>query len=149
MSMYLTVESNLIWVIVFIPLSLHSWYILTSTQTGNNHNTNGGQLCHPTSSLPCLYEARTMLGSSTSSTVSMSSFPVCRICRTSWVSLARRASKNFCFSCLTASCLGLNSSMNSLKEGSRTAKPAGSDTNVLHTAWRRLEMKTQMVIMKE
>ena len=89
-----------------------------------------------------------MLGSSTSSTVSTSSFPVCRISRTSWALSACRASRNCCFSCLTASCLGLNSSMSSLKERPRSKPAVRSDTNVLHTAWRRLEIKAQMLKMK-
>lgn len=94
-----------------------------------------------------------MLGSSTSSTVSMSKLLVWRILRTSWALLAFKASRKHCFNCLTASCLGLSSSMNTPREGPcssyGTAKPVTSDTNALHTACRRLEKNTQMVIMKE
>lgn len=94
-----------------------------------------------------------MLGSLTSNTASMSRLPVWRMWRTSWALLACRALRKRSFSFLTASCLGLGSSMTFPREGPcsmyGTAKPAGSDTNTLHTAWRRLEKNPQMVIMKD
>lgn len=94
-----------------------------------------------------------MLGSSTSSTVSMSRLLVWRICRTSSALLACKAFRKRCFSCLTASFLGLNSSMLALREPLcsmyGTAKPASSDTNALHAAHRTIEKKAQMVIVKE
>lgn len=84
-----------------------------------------------------------MLGSSTSITVSISSFVMCRMRMTSWALLARRASRNCCFSCLSGTCLALSSSINSGKERPRSADPDWT-RNLLDTAHRRPEAKTPM-----
>lgn len=90
-----------------------------------------------------------MLGSSTSNTASMSTLPVCRTLRTSCALLVCRASRNCCFSFLTAIFLGHSSSIASQRGNPRSGKPAGSVTNILHTAWRILDKSAQMIIIKE
>lgn len=96
---------------------------------------------------PCLYEARTMLGSSTSNTTSMSSLLVCKISRTSCALLVCKASRNRCFSCFSASFLGLKSSMKSLSKGPNAAKSSGLDANIVHKAWSMLESNAQMLTL--